>query len=212
MKDDILIAIENQECGIRHRFDVHHRDRTPNFYPGETERFVYWCQVFDEEGMAPMLGGSSAGNLSFRTPNGFMITPSRSKLKTGLKWTDLIEVVRCDYRDFVIHVLGNGVPSSDSFLHDRVYAMRPDVQAVFHGHDDLVLKHAEQLAREFPIVLTGEARIFGTLDDAQETADELGGAEYIIRLGHGFVSVARDQDLAGKLAVAIHRRALQLDG
>ena len=72
---------ENQECGIRHRFKVLHRDRTPNRYPQQTERLLHWCRIFDEEGLAPVAGGASAGNLSFRTPNGFVITPSRTRLK-----------------------------------------------------------------------------------------------------------------------------------
>ena len=203
---------ENQECGIRHRFKVLHRDRTPNRYPQQTERLLHWCRIFDEEGLAPLAGGASAGNLSFRTPNGFVITPSRTRLKAGLEWTYLNEVVRSDYRSFTLHVLGPSVPSSDSFLHDRIYALRTDVQVVFHGHDDLVLDHAQQLARELPVVVTEEARVFGTVEDAEETARDLGSSDYIIRLGHGFVAVGRMADTAGELALRVHRRAVELAG
>ena len=203
-------SIENQECGIRHHFRVIHRDRVPGRYPRQTARLLHWCRVFDEEGMAPVVGGASAGNLSFRTPPGFVITPSRSRLRATMSWDRLPEVVRCDLDAFEIHVLGPGVPSSDSFLHERIYARRTDVGAVFHGHDDNVLVHARTLAREFPIVLTGGERAFGTIEDAVETARELGGADYIIRLGHGFVAVGRDQDQAGELALMIHRRAMEL--
>lgn len=200
----------NRECGIRHRFRVHHRDRVPNRYPAQMDRLIHWCQVFDEEGLAPVEGGASAGNLSFRTPAGFVITPTRSRLKSNLDWKSFVEVVRADWRTFELHVLGEPTPSSDSFLHERVYALRPDVLAVFHGHDDHVLDHAEALAKEFPIAITGEARLFGTADDAEDTAREMGAQPYCIRRGHGFVSVGRTLDEAGELALAVHRRAVEI--
>lgn len=200
----------NRECGIRHKFVVKHRDRLPNVYPEAMDRLIHWCSIFDAEGMAPVEGGASAGNLSFRTPPGFIITPTRSRLKTGLDWKTFVEVVRTEWHDYVIHVLGTQAPSSDSFLHERIYAARSDVMAVFHGHDELVLRHADQLAREFPMALTAEARLFGTKDDAADTAVELGSHTYIIRKGHGFVAVGRTLDQAGELAVKIHRRAAEL--
>src|SRR6187401_2283731 len=146
------MAESNRECGVRHKFGVVTRDLTPNLYPREIERLGHWCSVFDSEGMAPVEGGASAGNLSFRTSRGFVITATRSLLKTGLGWRDFVEVVREDWLDYELHVLGERVPSSDSFLHARIYALRPDVGAVFHGHDDLVLEHADSLARDLDLV------------------------------------------------------------
>jgi ribulose-5-phosphate 4-epimerase/fuculose-1-phosphate aldolase len=169
-----------------------------------------WCGRFDAEGLAPVEGGASAGNLSFRTPAGFVITPTRSRLKSGIRWTDFVEVVRADRVDFVMHVLGSATPSSDAFLHERIYALRPDVQAIFHGHDPLMLQWADALAAELPLKLTRESRAFGTLEDACETASELGSAAAIIRRGHGFVTVGRDMPSAGQVALALHRRAQAL--
>lgn len=197
----------NRECGVRHKFTVHTRDLAANLYPREVERLAHWCQVFDAEGLAPVEGGASAGNLSFRSPRGFVITATRSLLKAGLDWKDFVEVVREDWHAYELHVLGEHVPSSDAFLHARIYAVRPDVAAVFHGHDDLVLAHADELARELRIVSTPEAMLFGTRQDAIETARALGQADYIIRKGHGFVAVGRTLDLAGERALAVHRRA-----
>jgi ribulose-5-phosphate 4-epimerase/fuculose-1-phosphate aldolase len=200
----------NRECGTRHKFTVKTRDFAPNLYPEETARLAHWCSVFDSEGMAPLEGDASAGNLSFRTPRGFVITATRSLLKTGLSWRDFVEVVREDWSGYELHVLGEHTPSSDSFLHARIYALRPDVGAVFHGHDDLVLDHADALARELAIVSTDEAMLFGTREDAIETARALGQAEYIIRKGHGFVAVGRTLDLAGQRALAVHRKAAEI--
>ncbi|MAG56814.1 MAG: hypothetical protein CMJ83_11025 [Planctomycetes bacterium] len=202
---------ENRECGVRHKFAVKHRDRVANRYPELTRQLIHWCQVFDEEGLAPIEGGASAGNLSFRTASGFVITPTRSRLKANLDWRAFVEVVRSDWRDFEVHVLGERTPSSDAFLHERIYALRPDVLCVFHGHADLILRHADALALEFPMAVTGEARVFGTADDAADTAVELGSANYCVRRGHGFVSTGRTLDEAGQLAVKVHQRAVQLD-
>jgi ribulose-5-phosphate 4-epimerase/fuculose-1-phosphate aldolase len=197
----------NRECGVRHKFSVRTRDLTPNLYPEQTERLGAWCAAFDAEGMAPVEGGASAGNLSFRTPRGFVITATRSLLKSNLTWRDFVEVVREDWDAYELHVLGERTPSSDAFLHARIYAARPDVAAVFHGHDDLVLEHADALAREMRIVSTPQAMLFGTREDAIETARALGQSDYIIRKGHGFVAVGRTLDLAGERALAVHRRA-----
>lgn len=201
---------DNRECGVRHKFTVRTRDLLPNLYPGDDARLSHWCGQFAAEGLAPVEGGASAGNLSFRTPRGFVITASRSLLKSGLSWRDFVEVVREDWDAYEMHVLGDRVPSSDAFLHGRIYAVRSDVNAVFHGHDDLVLAHADALARELPIVSTDEAMLFGTREDAMETARALGKADYIIRKGHGFVSVGRTLDHAGERALAVHRRAHQI--
>ncbi len=201
---------ENRECGIRHKFEVVVRDRLPNHYPELANRLAHWCNVFDAEGLAPVEGGASAGNLSFRTPRGFMITPTRSSLKSELGWRDFVEVVREDWLGYEVHILGERAPSSDSFLHGRIYAARSDVMAVFHGHDDVILQNADALSRLHDIAVTPEARLFGTAIDAEETARALGDKDFIIRRGHGFVAVGRTPDLAGALAVAMHRAALRI--
>lgn len=197
------------ESGIRHRFRVIFRDHHPNHYPAEMERLLAWCKIFDEDGLAPVEGGASAGNLSFRTPGGFVITPTRSQLKSGLSWRHLVEIVRADWLAYEVHVLGERAPSSDTFLHERIYALRPDVAAVFHGHDGLILRHGAILAKEDPsLKLTECARAFGTKEDAMETARDLGSADAIIRLGHGFVTVGRTQEHAGERARSLRRRAV----
>lgn len=160
--------------------------------------------------MAPQEGGASAGNLSFRTLTGFVITPTRAELKALLSWDRLVEVVRTNWLDYEVHSLGSAPPSSDVFLHDRTYRVRPDVEAVFHGHDDVILRFAEALGREFPIRVTPREIVFGTREDAEESAPLMRDRDFLIRKGHGFVSVGRTLDEAGERALAIHRRAMEL--
>ena len=201
----------NRECGVRVKFQFTVRDGRPNRYP-QMDRLAHWCAVFDREGMAPVEGGASAGNLSFRTPGGFVITATRTNLKADIPWDRFVEVVRSNWRDYEVHYLGAAPPSSDAFLHDRIYVARDDVEAVFHGHDEVVLAQAERLATEFDIVFTPVETLFGTREDAALTVAALGGHDYIIRKGHGFVSVGRTLEEAGERAVTIHRRAAEFAG
>lgn len=200
---------ENRECGLRTKYVLKRRDQSANYYPA-TADLIRWCKIFDEEGLAPVEGGASAGNLSFRTPGGYVITPTRSRLKANLDWRQFVEVVREDLAAFEIHVLGERAPSSDAFLHGRIYAARPDVAAVFHGHDELVLRHADRVAREFDAAVTPSATLFGTRIDAEETAQALGQKAYIIRKGHGFAAVGRTMDAAGELALKVRRFVVSL--
>jgi ribulose-5-phosphate 4-epimerase/fuculose-1-phosphate aldolase len=170
-----------------------------------------WCRIFDREGLAPVEGGASAGNLSFRTPRGFVITATRTLLKSRIPWHGFAEVVDADWDRFEIRYRGGAPPSSDSFLHERIYAARPDVGAVFHGHDALVLRHGRRLARERDVVFTPRRRLFGTRADARETAAALGRHVAVIRRGHGFVTVGRTPAEAGRRALALHRSALRLE-
>ncbi|HYC77568.1 MAG TPA: class II aldolase/adducin family protein [Planctomycetota bacterium] len=197
------------EAGVRTRFAVRRLAEPPVRYP-EHDALVRWCEIFDAEGLAPVEGGASAGNLSFRTPRGYVITPTRSRLKRGLVWTDFPEVAGEDLEAFALDVLGPATPSSDAFLHGRIYARRPDVGAVFHGHDPLVLRHADRIAQAFGAPTTPEARLFGTRRDAEETAAALGEAGYVVRRGHGFVATGRTPDEAGALALAVRRFVVEL--
>jgi ribulose-5-phosphate 4-epimerase/fuculose-1-phosphate aldolase len=194
------------ECGVRIKYEPVARDRRPNRY-AEMDRLAHWCRIFDEEGVAPVEGGASAGNLSFRTPSGFVITATRTRLKSDIPWHGFVEVVRTDWLDWAVHYLGENPPSSDVFLHDSIYKARPDVNAVLHGHDPLVMERADALAREFDLVVTPEATEFGLREDAEKTAAALGSHPYVIRRGHGFVAVGRTLDEAGELAVRVHRAA-----
>ncbi|MCX7371692.1 MAG: class II aldolase/adducin family protein, partial [Alphaproteobacteria bacterium] len=81
------------------------------------------AQALDAAGFMP----GKSGNLSLRTPRGFLITPS------GLAYAALAPegLVECAPDGAV---LGGGRPSSEWRLHAAVYAARPDTQAVIHTH------------------------------------------------------------------------------
>lgn len=202
----------DREAGVRHLFTVRRLRAEPTHHAALYETLLAWCRTFDREGLAPLVGGASAGNLSVRTPDGFTITPTRCRLKAGLPWQELVEVVEVDRAGFVLGVRGRNVPSSDSFLHAEIYQRRADVRAVFHGHDDLILQRARELAAELPVIPGRRERAFGTLEDARETADELGDGSCVIRPGHGFVTAGSTPEEAGHLSLRLHNRARELAG
>lgn len=71
---------------------------------------------------------ATSGNVSARTENGFLITPSHTR-KDAM--TEKL-VVECDMEG---HPLPSGChPSSETSMHLRVYKMRPDVGAAIHAH------------------------------------------------------------------------------
>lgn len=210
------------EAGVRHRYEPVRRD--PLLLAGPTlAELARWCEAFDREGLVPVEDGASAGNLSYRTTAGFVITPTRARLKSGLGPADFLEVVRVEVTGperFRVHFLGGGpsgganegrpplLPSSDVPMHHRIYARRPDVNAVLHGHDPAVLTAADRLG----VPVTPQETQFGTLADAEATVAALGDHGYVVRRGHGFVAVGRSLEQAGRLALEVHRRAVALAG
>ncbi len=210
------MTVDDHEQGIRHKYIPRQRDRDIDHHPDLAE-LARWCETFDQHGLTPIEGGASAGNLSFRTTRGFVITPTRSRLKAGLQRDHFLEVVRVeilDHHNFRVHYLGGlqppveggRIPSSDTLMHHLIYCARPDAHAVFHGHDAIVLARQGLLG----VPVTGRETLFGTVEDARQTVAQLGHDDYIIRREHGFVSVGRTMQHAGELAVEIHRQALAL--
>lgn len=195
--------------GVRYRFRPMQRDLTIAPYPA-IERLAHWCAVLDREGMTPEEDGASTGNLSFRTPSGFVITASNTAFKRGLSTDDFVEVLRVDLRganEGIIHYHGGGqrglVPSSDTLVHHAIYAARTDVNAVLHGHDPYILAAGESLGAP----ITTRVVEHGTPLDAELTVQALAGADYCVRRDHGFIATGRDLDRAGAVALAFARLA-----
>ncbi len=69
----------------------------------------------------------SAGNISVRLEDGFLITPTNSSL--GRLEAERISRLDADYRH-----IGGDKPSKEVFMHRAVYRARPDAGAVVHLH------------------------------------------------------------------------------
>ena len=147
-----------------------------------SEEFLEWCRRWSEAGWI----GKAMGNLSFRSESGFVITPTGRDPKT-LTAADLVEVVTVQFLPPVLTVAGQHEPSSESLMHAAIYAARPGIGAVFHGHSDVLLEAAGRLG----LPVTRRERPYGTAAMADEVLDVLGGHAVMIMREHGFVAVGR---------------------
>jgi len=151
------------------------------------EKLNYWCKRFSELGFAPKIGDGSAGNLSFRTSNGFIITASNSDLR-NMTNDDFVEVLDVNLKSKNIKVIGKKSPSSESMLHFLVYKNRTDINAIFHGHSK------ELLNSNF--ISTKKEKPYGTIIIAEEVLKILGKKNLILMKNHGFLSFGKTMNEA----------------
>jgi L-fuculose-phosphate aldolase len=170
------------------------------------------ARALDAAGHMPQ----KSGNLSLRTPRGFVITPS------GLPYAAMTEgdLVECGPDGAP---LSNGRPSSEWRLHAAIFAAREDAQAVVHTHAPRAT--ALSCARRgippihYMITLAGPVgrdgipcaghATFGTEELAQSCVAALGTRlRAALLANHGVVALGAT--LAG--AVALAREAENLAG
>ncbi len=172
------------------------------------EELKSWCAEFHRRGFAPPYGEFSQGNLSFRIRPGedaFIITGSQVGWKDRLPDDRFVTVHGCDMEKGIVSASGTRDPSSESMLHFAVYRARKDVQAVFHGHSREILRCADRPA---DIPETAEPRPYGSLELVRGVLDVLGNADFLIMKKHGFISLGRSMEEAGRRAIEVHQRCL----
>ncbi len=170
---------------------------------GKVNRLIYWGRRFHELGLAT----NSAGNLSFRTKNGFVITATGINLGT-IEKEDLVEVLKVEVEkgQILVYVSGGLFPSKESLLHSEIYRLRGEINAVFHAHDPLVLEFADELG----IPSTETEQPGGSYELAKEASKLLRlteGVKYFVLRNHGIVSMGETLEAAGRLAECMNRMA-----
>jgi L-fuculose-phosphate aldolase len=162
------------------------------------------------------LGTGTAGNISVRTADGMLITPS------AVPWPDLDveDIVAIDINGRPQEPDSRVRPSSEWRLHAAVLSARPDAGAIVHAHPT----HATALAclrRNIPafhylVALAGGDDIpctawappgSGTL--ARLTAEALAHRDACLLANHGMVAIGPDLESAFALAVEIETLARQ---
>jgi ribulose-5-phosphate 4-epimerase/fuculose-1-phosphate aldolase len=169
-------------------------DKIPN--DPRIEELKKWCREFDRTGLMPSYEGGSFGNLSFRTKDDeFIITASG--MKDPSIADSFVTVSNVDLNNKVIYGHGKKQPSSESMLHYAIYQKRKDVNAIFHGHSELMIKFSQKLG--VPCTLKEEP--YGTIELVKSVLDILGENKFIIMKAHGFISLGENMKSAGELAV-----------
>lgn len=159
------------------------------------------------------LNRGTAGNVSARAGEGFLITPSG------------VPVDRMAPHDMVEATLdgrfsGALVPSSEWRLHRDIYVHRPEIGAVIHAHAPFctaVACHRMGIpAFHYMVAVAGGKDIrcadyatFGTQDLSDATLRALEGRRACLLAHHGLVACGADLDSALKLAEEVEELAEQ---
>jgi ribulose-5-phosphate 4-epimerase/fuculose-1-phosphate aldolase len=83
-------------------------------------------------------------------------------------------------------------------MHHLIYEACEDVNAVFHGHNKIILANADTL--KLPV--TEKEYASGTKELAKEVLKVLGDSKLIVLRNHGFVSLGTTMEEAGEQALA----------
>jgi len=161
---------------------------------------INWCRKFHKMGIASV--GGPAGNISVRTKRGFLITPGGQNFST-ITADQLVEVVEVNEENHTIKAIGIMNPSSESFLHGGIYAARKDVNAVLHGHNNIVTANSEK----FEIPETKIEQQYGTEALRDEVLNILGSHWLVQMKNHGFISLGKSLSEAGKQAIGLYEKS-----
>jgi len=190
----------SQATGVR--FETLYLSKSPPC-DERIDQLVYWCRRFDKLGLAPR----SAGNLSFRTKQGFIITATGLELR-AVKEANLVEVVKVetDNKQTIVYVKGRMVPSKESVLHSSIYDLRSEINAVFHTHDQLVVELADEL--KLPCTEGEQPRGSHELvKEVQRMLRLMKDVRYLVLRNHGVIAMGETMEAAGSLAEDMNRMA-----
>jgi ribulose-5-phosphate 4-epimerase/fuculose-1-phosphate aldolase len=163
------------------------------------EELKEWCERFQKNGLTPEIEGNYTGNLSFRTENEFIITASGLKSKENLSNNCFVRVKSYNVRSNTVYAEGTRQPSSEAIMHFLIYKTRKEINAIFHGHNDTMLVNTRKL--KLPITATEHEP--GSIELANEVLRVLGNNNLIVMKNHGFISMGKTMNEAGKQALAI---------
>jgi len=143
----------------------------------------------------------TSGNISARSENGFLITPS------GMAYGDLTteDIVEMDLDGNVLS--GAKKPSIEKDLHRLIYKNRSDVAAVVHVHS-IYATAVASVRKTLPVVTDNMAAFFGrkiacadyarsgSLELADNVSDALADAFGVLLANHGALCVGESLDQA----------------
>ncbi len=161
-----------------------------------------WCDQFLKNKLIT-LDNNTLG-LSFRTDEGIVITGN--KLKDSLSNDCFVSILNYDVYNNSLFVEGVSEPSPEAVMHYLIYNTRFEVNAIFCGNDDSIIKHAKELK----LVETTEETPPGSIELANEVLDVLKDNNFIVLKNYGFLSLGKTMKEAGNLVLKIHRRATNL--
>ncbi|MBN2751947.1 MAG: class II aldolase/adducin family protein, partial [Rhodospirillaceae bacterium] len=157
------------------------------------------------------MNSGTAGNVSVRTRDGFLITPSgvsTPRLSPGL----MVEM------DLSGRVSGGLKPSSEWRMHRDIYVAKPEAGAVIHAHAPFCTAlacHRRGIpAFHYMVAVAGgkdircaEYATFGSQALSDAALDALDGRTACLLAHHGLIAFAADLEAALKLAQEVEELA-----
>ena len=160
------------------------------------------------------LGTGTAGNLSARIEEGYLITP------TGVDYELLkpAHIVRMDLHGN--RAVGDLKPSSEWRFHQDIYGERTDIDAIVHTHSPCAtaLACTRQDLPAFHYMVAGvggssircaEYATYGTQELSDHALAALAGRQACLLANHGVIALGKDVDSAFKMAQLVEELARQ---
>ena len=160
------------------------------------------------------LGTGTAGNLSARIGQGYLITP------TGVDYELLTpaHIVSMDLRGN--RAAGDLKPSSEWRFHQDIYAERTDTDAIVHTHSPcataLACTRQDLPAFHYMVAGAGGSSIrcagyatYGTQELSDHALAALAGRQACLLANHGVIALGKDVDTALKMAQLVEELARQ---
>ena len=165
----------------------------------------YWISLMSDLGLAPVHPEGAYGNHSYRKDlNSFIITRTGMIPQKDLQAADYC-CIHYQEEEERFHVMGSHEPSSESFLHNLLYQNNPKIQAIMHGHCDLLTQHAEDLG----IAITAVEHPYGTMELATSALSLCRHTQsFFILKNHGFVATGASIAQTGRTVLKHYSRLI----
>ena len=213
---------EKREGVIRFRAD-HVAETLPKSFRSHLGSLLAWRRVLRAVGWLGQerdrYGGYGFGNLSLRVPGeGFVITGSQTSGMEEVGMGEMAQVRRWSVEDNRVESWGLHLPSSESLSHAALYALSPDIRAVFHVHAPQLFRWAlETPSPRLPTtavdVEAGTPRMAEEIARAWRAGPPRGfgeaGCGVLVMGGHpdGLLAFGESADAAGRSLVRVAVRA-----
>ena len=160
------------------------------------------------------LGAGTAGNVSARIKQGYLITPTGMDYE-ALTPAQIVSMDLCGNR-----AEGDLKPSSEWRFHQDIYAERADVNAIVHTHSPCAtaLSCTRQDLPAFHYMVAGaggssircaEYATFGTQALSDHALAALAGRRACLLANHGVIALGEDVESAFKMAQLVEELARQ---
>ncbi len=172
-------------------------------------RLNHWAWLFAQLGLAPAHPAGAYGNLSCRSEaDSFLITRAGMAPAADFIPDNFCQIQGFDQADSSFLYAGKHPPSSESYLHYRLYQALPATAAIFHGHCPLFHEFASAL----DIPETAAFHPYGTRELAESALTLVAECRphFFLLREHGFVALGDDVDTAGRLTLDWLGRLLKL--